>query len=57
MTKLAHKDLGLAVTAADSIGAPLDVGKFVEQSYRPLANDEKWANRDFSVMYEALDLR
>lgn len=56
VTKLAHKDLALAVTAAETAGSPLIVGKCVEEAYRPLAKDEdKWGNRDFSVMYEALE--
>ncbi|GAB1730509.1 hypothetical protein NU195Hw_g5993t1 [Hortaea werneckii] len=56
VTKLAHKDLALAVTAAETAGSPLIVGKCVEEAYRPLAKDEEnWGNRDFSVMYEALE--
>jgi 3-hydroxyisobutyrate dehydrogenase len=53
VTKLAHKDLALAVSAADE--APLAVGRCVEETYRPLANSEEFGNRDFSVIYEALD--
>lgn len=55
MTKLAHKDLALAVNAADTCGSPLIVGRCVEETYRPLSKDENWGSRDFSVMYEALD--
>lgn len=55
VTKLAHKDLALAVNAADTCGSPLIVGRCVEETYRPLSKDENWGNRDFSVMYEALD--
>lgn len=54
-TELAHKDLALAVAAADAIGSPLMVGKCVEQTYRRLATNGKWGDRDFSVVYEALD--
>lgn len=55
MTKLAHKDLALAVSAADEADVPLAVGRCVEETYRPLANSDKFGNRDFSVVYEALD--
>ena len=56
VTKLAHKDLALAVAAAETAGSPLTVGKCVEEAYRSLTLDEeKWGNRDFSVMYEALE--
>lgn len=55
VTKLAHKDLALAVGAAEAIGSPLIVGKCVEQTYRRLATNGKWGDRDFSVVYEALD--
>jgi 3-hydroxyisobutyrate dehydrogenase len=55
VTRLAHKDLALAVTAAEAIGSPLIVGKCAEQAYRRLTTDGKWGDRDFSVMYEALD--
>ncbi|CAN9168107.1 unnamed protein product [Alternaria alternata] len=55
VTKLAHKDLALAVSAADEADVPLAVGRCVEETYRPLANSEEFGNRDFSVIYEALD--
>ena len=54
LTKLAHKDLALAVTAANQAGVPLEIGKRVEELYRPLAKSAKFGNRDFSVVYEAL---
>ena len=54
LTKLAHKDLALAVTAANQAGVPLEIGKRVEEVYRPLAKSAKFGNRDFSVVYEAL---
>lgn len=57
VTKLTHKDLGLAVAAAEEVGAPLELGKHVEEVYRSLAKSEKWANRDFSVVYQALSER
>ena len=54
MTKLAHKDLALAVSAASQAKVPLALGKLVEEMYRPLAQSAKWGSRDFSVIYEAL---
>lgn len=54
VTRLAHKDLALAVAAADTVGSPLVVGKCVEEAYRPLSQDDQWGLRDFSVFYEAL---
>ena len=54
LTKLAHKDLALAVAAATEAKVPLELGKRVEQIYRPLAQSTKWGSRDFSVVYEAL---
>ncbi|KAK1993399.1 3-hydroxyisobutyrate dehydrogenase [Colletotrichum falcatum] len=55
VTKLAHKDLALAVKAAEHAGVPLNVGKCVEETYRPLAASKEYGDRDFSVIYEALD--
>lgn len=55
VTRLAHKDLALAVSAADEADVPLTVGRCVEETYRPLAKSEEFGNRDFSVIYEALD--
>jgi 3-hydroxyisobutyrate dehydrogenase len=55
VTKLAHKDLALAVSAAGEVDVPLTVGRCAEEAYRPLAVSEKFGNRDFSVIYEALD--
>lgn len=57
VTKLTHKDLGLAVAAAAEVGAPLELGKRVEEVYRTLAKNDKFANRDFSVVYQALSER
>lgn len=54
MTKLAHKDVSLAVRAAAQFGVPLEIGKRVEELYRPLAQTKPWADRDFSVIYKAL---
>ncbi|KAJ5414088.1 3-hydroxyisobutyrate dehydrogenase [Penicillium cosmopolitanum] len=55
VTKLAHKDLALAVKAAEQAGVPLNVGQCVEKTYRPLAETKEFGDRDFSVIYEALD--
>lgn len=55
VTKLAHKDLALAVKAAEQAGIPLNVGQCVEETYRPLAATKEFGNRDFSVIYKALD--
>ncbi|KAH7268977.1 NAD binding domain of 6-phosphogluconate dehydrogenase-domain-containing protein [Fusarium redolens] len=55
VTKLAHKDLALAVSAAEEANVPLAVGRCVEETYRPLAKSKEFGDRDFSVIYEALD--
>ncbi|CAI0647565.1 unnamed protein product [Colletotrichum noveboracense] len=55
VTSLAHKDLALAVKAAVEVNSPLPLGRRVEEVYRPLAQTTEWGNRDFSVVYEALD--
>ncbi|KAH7219708.1 3-hydroxyisobutyrate dehydrogenase [Fusarium oxysporum] len=55
ITKLAHKDLALAVSAAEEANVPLAVGRCVEEMYRPLAKSKEFGDRDFSVIYEALD--
>lgn len=54
MTKLAHKDLGLAVKAAAGANVPLELGKRCEEVYRPLAAGQEWGNRDFSGVFQAL---
>ncbi|WAO91760.1 Hypothetical protein NCS54_00924200 [Fusarium falciforme] len=55
VTKLAHKDLALAISAAEEANVPLAVGRCVEETYRPLARSKEFGDRDFSVVYEALD--
>lgn len=55
VTKLAHKDLALAVSAAKEADVPLTIGRCVEETYRPLAMSKEFGDRDFSVIYEALD--
>ena len=54
VTKLAHKDLALAVKAAVEVQAPLDLGKRCEEIYRPLATHEVFGSCDFSSVYKAL---
>jgi 3-hydroxyisobutyrate dehydrogenase len=54
VTKLAHKDLGLAVSAAKDAQVPLELGKRCEEVYRPLANSQEWGGRDFSGVLQAL---
>lgn len=54
MTKLAHKDLGLAVKAAEGAQVPLELGKRCEEIFRPLADSQEWGNRDFSGVFQAL---
>jgi len=54
VTKLAHKDLGLAVRAAEEAGVSLELGKRCEEIYRPLATGQQWSNRDFSCVLQAL---
>ncbi|KAJ4231844.1 hypothetical protein NW757_013883 [Fusarium falciforme] len=55
VTKLAHKGLALAISAAEEANVPLAVGRRVEETYRPLARSKEFGDRDFSVVYEALD--
>ncbi|KAJ4016170.1 hypothetical protein NW752_003291 [Fusarium irregulare] len=55
VTKLAHKDLALAVSAAQEADVPLAVGRCVEETYRPLAMSKEFGDCDFSVIYDALD--
>jgi 3-hydroxyisobutyrate dehydrogenase len=54
VTKLAHKDLALAVNAAGYAQVPLELGKRCEEIYRPLAKSEEWSDRDFSSALQAL---
>ncbi|KPI39369.1 3-hydroxyisobutyrate dehydrogenase, mitochondrial [Cyphellophora attinorum] len=54
VTKLAHKDLGLAVSAAKDAKVPLELGKRCEEVYRALANSQEWGGRDFSGVLQAL---
>jgi 3-hydroxyisobutyrate dehydrogenase len=55
VTKLAHKDLALAVSAANEIGEPLKLGRLTEELYRKIAApDHPYANKDFSIVYKWL---
>jgi 3-hydroxyisobutyrate dehydrogenase len=54
VTKLAHKDLNLAVKAAEDLKVPLELGKRCEEIYRPMARCEEWGNRDFSGVLQML---
>lgn len=56
ITKLAHKDLGLAVQAAKLSDTPLRLGELTESIFRPLAKDDTWGSRDFSVIYKYISL-
>ncbi len=55
VTKLAHKDLALACSAADVVGEPLKLGRLTERLYREIAAEgHEYANKDFSVVYKWL---
>jgi 3-hydroxyisobutyrate dehydrogenase len=55
VTALAHKDLDLAVGAAENVSSPLYVGKLAEEVFRKVRATEDWDNRDFSVVYKWLE--
>lgn len=44
------------MSAANDVDISLAVGRCVEEIYRPLAKSKEFGDRDFSVIYEALDL-
>ncbi|KAK5281509.1 hypothetical protein LTR40_004758 [Exophiala xenobiotica] len=55
-TKLAHKDLVLAVAAAREAGSPVPMGEFTEALYRPLAQPGSgYENSDFGSLYKWLE--
>ena len=54
VTKLVHKDLALAVQAANGSSTSLQLGKLAELVYHPLAESSQWQNLDFSVIYRYL---
>lgn len=45
----------MAVKAAAEADTPLPLGRRVEEIYCPLGRTVEWGDRDFSVVYEALD--
>ena len=51
---LMKKDLGLAIEAAKTAGAQLELGAKANEVYTNAANDEKCKGRDFSVVYRYL---
>ncbi len=51
---LMKKDLGLAIEAAKTAGAKLELGDKANQVYESAAKDEKCKGRDFSVVYRYL---
>ncbi|TKR68589.1 hypothetical protein L596_024553 [Steinernema carpocapsae] len=48
------KDLGLAQNASTEVQAPILLGSLAHQVYRILANDPKYANLDFGIIYQFL---
>ena len=55
-TRLAHKDLMLAVAAAREAGSPVPMGEFAEALYRPLAQaGSGYENSDFGSLYKWLE--
>ncbi|QKX57821.1 uncharacterized protein TRUGW13939_04941 [Talaromyces rugulosus] len=56
VTKLAHKDLALAVAAAKIVNSPVPLGSLTEEVYRPLAQPgSSFDNLDFSSIYKYFD--
>lgn len=56
VTKLAHKDLALAVSAAKIANSPVPLGSLTEEVYRPLAQPgSSFDNLDFSSIYKYFD--
>ncbi len=51
---LMHKDLRLAVQAAQEAGAKLALGEHAKELYRAVEEDTKCKGRDFSVVYRYL---
>jgi 3-hydroxyisobutyrate dehydrogenase len=52
--KLMKKDLGLAIEAAKSVDAKLVLGDEMARVYKTVAEMEKFAHKDFSVVYKWL---
>lgn len=56
LSSLAHKDLVLALRAAESVDSPLYTGELTERVYREMmAKNEEMGQRDFSVVYKYLE--
>lgn len=55
-TRLAHKDMVLALAAAQELNSPTPLAAFAEELYRPLAQPGSgYDGMDFSVMYRHLE--
>lgn len=54
VTALAHKDMDLAVEAAQMVDSPLYVGRIAEEVYKKVRATDDWAGRDFSIVYKWL---
>jgi 3-hydroxyisobutyrate/3-hydroxypropionate dehydrogenase len=52
--RLMRKDLRLAVEAAENVDAKIALGKEMERIYDQVVQDEKFKNKDFSVVYRWL---
>ena len=52
--RLMKKDLGLALDAAKNVDAKLVLGDEIAKVYAAVANEEKFAHKDFSVVYKWL---
>jgi 3-hydroxyisobutyrate dehydrogenase len=56
LSALAHKDLVLALRAAESVDSPLYTGELTERVYREMmSKNEEMGQRDFSVVYKYLE--
>lgn len=53
-TRLAAKDLALAMDAARQVGAPVPLGQLASSVYEALGKNELYKDRDFASAYEAL---
>jgi 3-hydroxyisobutyrate dehydrogenase len=53
-TELANKDIGLAISAAEDTGTPLEIGKHVQQLFQQLI-DAGEAGKDCSMIIKLAD--
>lgn len=51
---LMKKDLGLAIRAAEEVGARLEMGRKAKEVYENVEQDERCKGKDFSVVYRWL---